>query len=148
MVYCLLQKLPFASLTSRWYKGDREISRSMDDEFKVVGHSSRKLIIKNFAHDLQGNYSCKGVNGFGNAVFSFLLHHGDTRISVESILAENVLLNQTVDEGARVVMSCKVQSLEMWHVRWGKLLRQGDMVRSSLIEIGNKIYQVGNRIMH
>jgi len=127
----------------RWYRGDREISRSLDDQFKVVGHSSKKLIIKNFSHHLQGNYSCKGVNGFGNAVFSFLLHHGDTRISVESILAENVLVNQTVDEGARVVMSCRVQSLEMWHVRWGKLHKQGhgEMVQSSLIEIGNKMYQ-------
>ena len=60
-------------LVCRWYHGQTEISPSLHPEYQLVG---RRLVIKSFSDRLKGRYTCKAVNGFGSASYSFLLSVG------------------------------------------------------------------------
>ena len=65
------------------------------------------------------------------------------------MLADGVLVNQTVAEGDKVSLSCKVKSLEDWKVRWGRTLNKDDLgfednMMGSLITIGEDTFWVSD----
>ena len=149
------------------YKDGEELSEPLYPEFKFVRNQRRKLHITNFSSDIAGKFMCKGVNGFGHAKFTFHLYLGDSSIpdipdtdgkiidighnddeDIIAVLADGVLTNMTAVEGDTVTLSCKVLSLEMWSVRWFKMVESDhpfileDIRKKPFIEIEDQIFRV------
>ena len=148
-----------------FYKDDEELAEYLYPEFNFVGNQRRKLQITNFSLDTEGQFLCKGVNGFGHAKYIFQLYLGDSSAAVTdgkiidighnddddgiiAVLADGVLTNVTRTEGDMVTLSCKVLSLEMWSVRWFKLVESDhpfileDIRKKPFIELGDQVFRV------
>ena len=146
-------------------KDGEELSEFLYPEFNFVGNQRRKLQITNFSLETEGQFMCKGVNGFGHAKFTFQLYLGDSSIPVTdgniidigendddddiiAVLADGVLTNVTGKEGDMVTLSCKVLSLEMWSVHWFKLVESDnpftleDIRKKPFIELGDQVFRV------
>ena len=64
-------RCPVTASLYRWYHHHTEITQpASQPSYHLHG---RRLSIKSVSPRLAGNYTCKGVNGFGTASYSFLI---------------------------------------------------------------------------
>ena len=93
-------RCPVTASLYRWYHQNTEITQPASQPYHLHG---RRLSLKSLSPRLAGNYTCKGVNGFGSASYSFLVSVQTDR-EVEAggrrrVLVEGGLEDRTVMEG-------------------------------------------------
>ena len=111
----------------RWYHHQSEITQpASQPSYHLHG---RRLTLRSLSARLAGNYTCRGVNGFGTASYSFLVslqtpglvEAGDR----ERVLVEGGLEDRTVVEGESLSLTCSLTSLQHLSLAWGRKLQPG-----------------------
>ena len=104
----------------RWYHQHTEITQPASQPYHLHG---RRLSIKSLSPRVAGNYTCKGVNGFGTDSYSFLVSVQTVREleagEKKRVLVEGVLEDRTVMEGDSLTLTCILHSLHHLSLAWG-----------------------------
>ena len=118
-------RCPVRTELYRWYHHHTEITQPASPSYHLQG---RRLSIKSLSPELAGNYTCKGVNGFGTASYSFLVSvktAGQMEAGGRGVLVEGLLEDRTVEEGDSLTLTCSLHSLHHLSLAWGRKLQPG-----------------------
>ena len=120
----LALRCPVTAELYRWYHNQWEITLPASPPYQLAG---RRLSISSLRPQLAGNYTCKAVNGFGTASYSFLVsvQTGQSKAGRRGVLVEGVLQDRRVEEGEETTLTCSLHSLHHLSLAWGRKLQPG-----------------------
>ena len=122
----LVLRCPVTASLYRWYHQHTEITQPASQPYHLQG---RRLSLSSLSPRLAGNYTCKGVNGFGSASYSFLVRLKTAREVEDAgrkmVLVEGGLEDRTVLEGDSLSLTCTLHSLQHLSLAWGRKLQPG-----------------------
>ncbi|XP_021942929.1 obscurin isoform X5 [Zootermopsis nevadensis] len=100
--------------TIKWYLNDIEITEKQTEFTRVEDENDYKLIIKEVAADLTGNYACRVTNdlGFSDTTCNLTVHYKPRFLKG--------LTNKEVDEGQELTLSMQCSAVPEPKIKWFK----------------------------